>query len=100
MSSMMQFLVLAYDGTDAQALQRRLAAREAHLAGANALKQSGNLITGGAILDDNEKMIGSAMFVAFNSRDELDQWLQTDPYVTGDVWREIKVQPVRLAVKS
>ena len=95
----MQFLVMAYDGTDDDALARRMAARDAHLAGVNTLKQNGKLIAGGAILDDAGKMIGSTVYVEFDSRQELDAWLKTDPYVTGDVWRDITVVPIRLAVK-
>ena len=95
----MQFMITAYDGKDKDALDRRLAVRDAHLEGAEKLKASGQLISGGAILDESEKMIGSAMFVEFESKAELDQWLATDPYVTGNVWQDISVQQVRLAVK-
>lgn len=95
----MQFMITAYDGKDEDAPSRRQAVREAHLEGASKLKAAGKLITGGAILDETDKMIGSAMFVEFDSKAELDQWLATDPYVTGDVWKDISVQPVRLAVK-
>lgn len=94
----MQFVVTAYDGTDADAQQRRLAAREAHLAGAEKLKAEGKLIAGGAILNDDDEMIGSTLYMAFASRDELDAWLANDPYVTGNVWQEVTVQPIRLAV--
>lgn len=96
----MQFLVIAYDGKDAEALNRRLAAREAHIGGAAALKREGKLIAGGAILDAADKMIGSTLYVEFDTRAELDAWLQKDPYVTGDVWRDITVHPIRLAFKS
>lgn len=94
----MQFMVVAYDGTDEQALARRLAVRSAHLDGAAALKESGNLIAGGAILDDAGEMIGSTTYVEFESRAELDAWLAQDPYVTGDVWRDITITPIRLAI--
>jgi len=96
----MQFLVMAYDGKDADALNRRLAAREAHLGGASALKKDGRLIAGGALLDAEDKMIGSTLYVEFDSRAELDAWLQNDPYVKGDVWRDITVHPIRLAFKT
>lgn len=96
----MQFMVTAYDGTDADTLNRRLAVREAHLAGAAALKESGKLIAGGAILNDEDRMIGSTLYVEFASRAELDAWIQNDPYVKGDVWRDITVQPIRLAFKA
>ncbi|MDO7565736.1 MAG: YciI family protein, partial [OM182 bacterium] len=62
------------------------------------LKNKGNLIAGGAILDDAGSMIGSTTYVEFESRAELDAWLERDPYVTGDVWRDITITPIRLAV--
>ena len=94
----MQFLVTAYDGKDDGALDRRMSVRKAHINGANELKEAGHLIAGGAILDEAEQMIGSTMFVDFDSKAELDQWLASDPYVTGDVWQDISVLPIRLAV--
>ena len=94
----MQFMVVAYDGTDEGALNRRLAVRDSHIAGAIELKNKGNLIAGGAILDDAGRMIGSTTYVAFESRAELDAWLEREPYVTGDVWRDITITPIRLAV--
>ena len=95
----MQFLVTAYDGKDDGALDRRMSVREAHINGANQLKEAGHLIAGGAILDEAEQMIGSTMFVEFDSKAELDQWLASDPYMTGNVWQDISVLPIRLAVK-
>ena len=94
----MQFMIVAYDGLDEGALNRRLAARESHIAGAIALKKAGHLIAGGAILDDAERMIGSTIYVDFASRADLDDWLQQDPYVIGDVWRHITISPIRLTV--
>ena len=94
----MQFLVIAYDGSDAAAPARRLAAREAHLAGARQRKAQGRTVAGGAILNDNGEMIGSAAIVEYPSRAELDAWLAPDPYVTGGVWVDIQVQPFRQAV--
>lgn len=93
----MQFLIIARDGTDAAALRRRLAARDAHLANASRLQAEGHLLIGGALLDDDGGMIGSAAVAEFDSRAELDEWLRTDPYVTGDVWRDIEVLPYRVA---
>ena len=95
----MQFLLTAYDGKDDGALDRRMSVRKEHINGANELKEAGHLIAGGAILDEAEQMIGSTMFVEFDSKAELDQWLASDPYVTGNVWQDISVLPIRLAVK-
>ena len=90
----MQFLVIARDGHDA--LKRRLAMREAHLAAANRLRASGNLLYGVAMLDDNGQPTGSMEVVQFESRVELDRWLQQEPFVTGQVWAEVEVTPCRV----
>ncbi len=44
-------------------------------------------------------MIGSTLYVDFESREALDEWLNIDPYVTGGVWQDISVLPIRLAIK-
>ena len=94
----MQFVVIARDGADPGAPDRRAKARPAHIEGAVRMKEDGSMLTGGAILDDHGAMIGSVMVVDFPSRAELGAWLASDPYVTGDVWRRIEVRPFRVAV--
>lgn len=93
----MQWLIIARDGTDENALSRRLAARPAHLESAAKLQAAGHLLIGGALTDDDGRMIGTAAVAQFETRAELDRWLATDPYVTGDVWHEIEVHPYRVA---
>ena len=94
----MQFVVIAYDGTDPGAPERRAKAREAHLAVVGPLKEKGRILLGGAILNEDGGMIGSVVVADFPSRAELDAWIAADPYVTGDVWREIRVHPYRVAL--
>jgi uncharacterized protein YciI len=93
----MQFLILAYDATDAGALDRRMAAREAHLASIAEYKAKGHMHIGAALLDDSGKMIGSSLIVEFLTRAECEAWLNADPYVTGKVWHDIKIQPCKIA---
>ena len=92
----MQFLVLGYDGKDDDALDRRLAVRKQHLAVGDRLAADGTLLFAAAILDVNATMIGSMLVLDFPSRAELDAWLNVEPYVTGDVWRQIEISPVRV----
>jgi uncharacterized protein YciI len=47
----MQFLLVAYDGTDSGALERRMKVREDHFRRIDLLKKSGEFLFGGAILD-------------------------------------------------
>lgn len=96
----MLFVIIARDGKDADALSRRMAAREAHIADFKDGLGCGQNILGGAILDDNGDMCGSVMIADFESREALDEWLKNDPYVTGDVWQDIEILPFKLAGKS
>lgn len=92
----MQFVVTALDYTDAEALNRRMAHREQHLLGVRKLIAEGRFVSGGAILDDRGKMIGSTLHVEFPERTNLDAQLQQDPYVTGRVWEKIEIRQVKL----
>jgi uncharacterized protein len=92
----MQFLILGYDGTDEHALDRRLAARTAHTALGDKMRDAGKMLYGAAILDDEGKMIGSVLICDFKDRSELDKWLNEEPYVTGKVWEQIEVRPCRV----
>jgi uncharacterized protein YciI len=93
----MQFLVVAYDGTDAGALERRLKVREAHLKSAQEMYDTGKWLYACAILNDDGKMIGSMIVCEFPSRDELEQWLKEEPYVVGNVWQKIEVNRAQVA---
>ncbi len=92
----MEFMIIAYDADDAQALERRLKVRKAHLKQAAVMKEKGHLIEGGAILNDEGQMIGSTLYCRFDSRQELDQWITNDPYRLGHVWVKIEVKTIKL----
>lgn len=92
----MQFIIIARDHTDAEALNRRLAARTAHLDYSDAAFLRGEQIMGAAMLNDNDTMCGSVMIVDFPDRDALDLWLKVEPYVTGKVWERLEIIPCRI----
>jgi uncharacterized protein len=93
----MQYIITAYDGNDDKALERRLAAREEHLKGVEQRLQAGQHLYGAAILDDEGSMVGSMMVVDFPTKAELDEWLKEEPYMTGEVWKRLEIQPCRVA---
>lgn len=93
----MQFLLLAYDGNDPEAPQRRLKVREEHLNKISLLKKAGEFLFGGAILDESGKMIGSMIVYDFPDRKSLEERLKDEPYLTGGVWKETKIKPFRIA---
>ena len=93
----MQYLLIAYDGTDTEAYVRRMRVREDHLKKIGMLKKRDEFICGGAILDNNGKMIGSMIVYDFPDRASLDASLQNEPYFTEGVWQKVEILPFRLA---
>jgi hypothetical protein len=93
----MQFLLVAYDGTDPGAMERRMKVREEHLEKAGLLKRSGEMLFGGAILDDDGRMIGSMILYEFPDRKSLDERLKDEPYINNGVWEKYEIRPFRLA---
>ena len=93
----MQFLIVAFDGTDPDALERRMKARPGHLENVAVLKKRGEFLLGGAILDDQGKMIGSMIVYEFPDRALLDKCLENEPYIINKVWEKIDIRPYRLA---
>jgi len=93
----MQFLLLAYDGTDSAAPERRLKIRQEHFDKISNLKKNGEFLFGGAILDDEGKMIGSMILYEFPDRAALDERLKDEPYIITGVWKKIEIKPFRLA---
>src|SRR5262249_5824743 len=91
----MGVLVLANDFRDADGAARRLQQRPAHIDGVRRMKAEGTFLEGGAMLDDDGRMVGSMLVVDFPSRAEVDAWLASDPYVTGQVWEHITVRRFR-----
>lgn len=94
---MKQYLVTGYDYTDAEALQRRMNVRPHHLDGAKALKQSGNYVLGGALLNDQGNMIGSVMILQFETEEGLEAWEKSEPYIIQKIWESVDVKPFKVA---
>ena len=92
----MQFIIVARDYKDNEALKRRLKEREAHIALSDKAIKTGQQIFGGAMLDEDNQMCGSVMVVDFPSREKIDEWLKNEPYVTGEVWEDIEVMSYKV----
>lgn len=93
----MQYIIHAYDHTDSDALDRRMAARPAHLAYVGELKAKDQFVLGGALLDPDGKMIGSMLMLNMETEDQLNEYLKNDPYIVQGVWNTIDVKPFRQA---
>ncbi|TPX61439.1 hypothetical protein PhCBS80983_g01086 [Powellomyces hirtus] len=102
------FIVIARDGTDPSALQRRLTTRPDHLANVQKLKAAGHFILGGAITGhasnaheqhrEEDKMIGSVMIVEMENREAVEEYVRNDPYVKEGVWVEYEILPFKQAI--
>ena len=94
----MEFVVIAYDGKDRGALERRLAVRAEHLKGAAKMFEEGKLIFASALLDKDGNMNGSIMFCDFPSREAVNkEWLENEPYITGKVWEKFILKRAKIA---
>lgn len=90
---MSHFLLLATDYEDA--LDRRMACRDEHLAYIDKLRLEGKALLGAAQLDNDDQMCGSVIF--FNmSQEEMDNYLANEPYIKNDVWDEIEVRECKI----
>ncbi len=93
------FVIIARDGTDEGAPARRTAVRDAHIEQVNAGIDTGQNIMGAAMLNDNGDMVGSVMTVQFENRAALDEYLKTEPYITGNVWQDIEIIECKIPPK-
>jgi hypothetical protein len=93
----MQFLLIAYDGTDPDAPERRADARAEHLDKISILKRNGEFLLGGAICDDNGNMKGSMILYEVPDRQTLEARLRDEPYLKKGVWQKMEIMPFRLA---
>lgn len=94
---MKQYVITAYDHTDEGALDRRMQVRPKHLEGAARLRQTGNYVLGGAILDDAGRMTGSVMVLQFDTDEELEAWKATEPYIVENIWETVDIKPFKVA---
>lgn len=97
----MQFIVLGFDGADAAAPARRLAMRPRHLEQSVRMYAAGRWLFSSAILDEEGAMVGSMIVCDFASREVLeDEWLRTEPYVTGNVWERFEVHRAAVSPRA
>ncbi len=94
---MPQFLIIAHDYKDNEALNRRLAARPMHLERMKTEKEKGVFIIGGAKLNEQGNMFGSMLIVNLPDKQAVEDWVAVDPYITTKVWENVDITPFRIA---
>lgn len=82
-------------------LEKRLAARPAHLERLNTLKEEGRLLLAGPFpaIDSPDPgpagFSGSLIVAAFDSQEAAQAWADADPYVAAGVYARVTVKPFK-----
>ena len=87
----MHYVVIAHDHDDEAARQRRIEVRPEHMERCERSVAAGTLVFAVALLDDDERMIGSAMVVDLPSRADVERWLDDEPYKVHGIWGRIDI---------
>lgn len=95
----MQYLIIAYDNENS--LEKRMEARPAHVEGTQKLMAEGKIISACAMIEE-DAMVGSTVITSFETENELNDWLENEPYVKAGVWNmdEIQIVPVKVMPKA
>lgn len=100
----MWYAIVAED-TEAS-LERRRAARAAHVARLHALQEEGRLLLAGPFpaIDAEDPgpagFTGSLIVAAFDSLPEAEAWAQADPYMAAGVYARVTVRPLRVSLPA
>ncbi|WP_373082177.1 YciI family protein [Zhongshania sp.] len=95
----MLYAVISEDVSDS--LSKRLAARPAHIARLQELKNQGRLIMAGPhpAVDSEDPgeagFTGSLIIAEFPSLTEAQQWADADPYIEAGVYAKVTVKPYK-----
>lgn len=93
----MLYAIISEDAPDS--LQRRLAARPAHLARLDALRNAGRLVLAGPhpAIDSTSPgdagFSGSLVVAEFEDLASAQAWADADPYVAAEVYARVNVKP-------
>lgn len=87
----MEYVVLAFDGTDSEALSRRMAVRSSHIKLGDQMRDEGKLLFAFGITNHQGNLCGSVMIFNFDCEEDLNKWKEEEPYITGNVWKEIAI---------
>lgn len=95
----MYYAIIGHDTENS--LDKRLAARPAHLARLQDLQQAGRLLLAGpfpaidAVDPGPAGFTGSLIVAEFTDQGSARRWADADPYVSAGVYASVTVQPFR-----
>ena len=95
----MLYAIISEDKPDS--LQRRMAARPAHLGRLQALQDEGRLVLAGPhpVIDSEDPgeagFSGSLVVAEFDDLQNALIWAEADPYIEADIYAKVTVKPFR-----
>lgn len=95
----MWYTIIAEDAPNS--LEKRLAARPAHLARLQALQDAGRLLVAGPFpaIDSVDPgpagFTGSLIIAEFDDLAQATAWANADPFVSAEVYAQVTVKPFR-----
>lgn len=101
---MMWYAIMAQDTPNS--LEKRLAARPAHLARLQSLQDEGRLLLAGpfpaidALDPGMAGYTGSLILAEFATLHDAETWAQADPFLAAGVYEHVTVRPFRKTLPS
>ena len=95
----MYYAIMAEDHPNS--LEKRLAARPAHVERLKALANDGRLLVAGPhpAIDSEDPgpagFTGSLVIAEFASLEEAQSWADSDPYIDAGVYQQVRVKPYK-----
>ena len=95
----MLYAIIAQDNENT--LEKRLAARPAHVERLQALQAEGRLVLAGPhpAIDSEDPgpagFSGSLIVAEFNSQENAQDWANADPYVEAGIYSQVTIKPFK-----
>lgn len=100
----MLYAIIGHDTPNS--LEKRIAARHAHVARLTALQSEGRLILAGPFpaIDSNDPgnagFTGSLIIAEFASLDDAQKWVAAEPYLSAGVYQSVDIRPFKKTLPS
>jgi len=92
----MKYSVIAWDKPGPEGVELRDALRAAHMEAITQRFHEGNVIFGAGFYDDEGLVRGSLVILDVESRADVDAYLETEPFVTGELWATVEVSELKV----
>lgn len=96
----MQYIITAYDAKTPEAPMHRKEVRPRHLENIAKVQQYGRFVCAGGIMNEQGTPAGSFLILDFSSREDLETYLATEPYIVEKVWETVRVEVCSVVIQN